>query len=439
MINFILAHGVGSRGTLPLPWWQFAWAATAALGLSFVGLGALWKTPRLTADGPIRTIAGTAGVLRVAEWTLRVIGLALFLLTLAAALFGTDVGGESVNLAPVTIYVMLWVAVPIFAALIGDIWSVLNPFETIGRLFPERRSVEAPGHHWVAVALLFGFLVLELVHPSGDSPRILGWGILVYSAVMIGGLFRYGRVWLDRADGLALLFGAIARISPFTRNQEGNLLIRRPLSGLADMTIRPGTAVALLVVLGGTSFDGFSESPLFTDIIGRPNGWAAFPPLLIGLILMIAIAAILYWIGARATAKVTGLSHDDAANAFAPALVPIVWAYAVAHYAQLLVDQSQSFWFRLSNPFGRFDDANLPTTNLFGAADGVVDLNFIDVNIVAWVQAIAIVVGHVLGVLYAHDLAIRRFEHRSAVRSQQTMLFVMVLYSVGGLWLLFSA
>ena len=48
-------------------------------------------------------------------------------------------------------------------------------------------------------------------------------------------------------------------------------------------------------------------------------------------------------------------------------------------------------------------------------------------------------VGHILAVLYAHDLAIRRFDHANAVRSQQTMLFVMVLYSVAGLWLLFSA
>jgi len=116
-----------------------------------------------------------------------------------------------------------------------------------------------------------------------------------------------------------------------------------------------------------------------------------------------------------------------------------VWASAVAHYAQLLVDQSQSFWFRLSNPFGNFDADGNPTTNWFGAADGVVDLNVVDVNLVAWIQAISIVVGHILAVLYAHDLAIRRFDHTNAVRSQQTMLFVMVLYSVAGLWLLFSA
>jgi len=438
VLQHLLAPGVGSRGSLPLPWWQFAWAAIVALGLSFVGLGALWKRPRLTADAPRATISGTAPFLRAAEWLLRIIGLALFALTLAAGLFGTDIGGESVNLAPVTIYVMVWVAVPIFSAIFGDFWQALNPFETIGKLFPERRGT-APDNHFVAGALLFGFLILELAHPSGDSPRILGYGMVVYSVVMVGGMVRFGRVWLDRADGLGLLFRAIAAIAPFGRDSSGSLVIRRPLSELSNLTVRPGTAMALLIVLGGTSFDGFSESPLFTDIIGRPRGWAGFPPLLIGLIVMVGIAAILYWIGSQATAKATGQSHREAADHFAPALVPIVWAYAVAHYAQLLVDQSQSFWFRLSNPFGNFDADGNPTTNWFGAADGVVDLNVIDVNLVAWIQAISIVVGHVLAVLYAHHLAIRRFDHTNAVRSQQTMLFVMVLYSVAGLWLLFSA
>ena len=438
MLESLIAHGVGSRGTLPLPWWQFAWAAIVALGLSFVGLGSFWRTPHLTAEAPRRTISGTAVPLTIAEWALRIVGLVIYGLTMAAGLFGTDIAGESVNLAPVTIYVMVWVAVPIFSAVFGDFWSALNPFETIGKLFPESRR-EAPDHHWVAGGLLFGFLVLELVHPSGDSPRILGWGMVVYSVVMVAGLAVYGRVWLERADGLALLFRTIAAISPFGRHESGNLVLRRPMSELSNLTVRPGTAIAFLVVLGGTSFDGFSESPLFTDIIGRPRGWAAFPPLFIGLIIMIGVAAILFWIGSQATAKVTGLSHQAASDLFAPSLLPIVWAYAVAHYAQLLVDQSQSFWFRLSNPFGNFDDAGNPTTNWFGAADGVVDLNVIDVNIIAWVQAISIVVGHILGVLYAHDLAIRGFEHRSAVRSQQTMLFVMVAYSVAGLWLLFSA
>ena len=62
-----------------------------------------------------------------------------------------------------------------------------------------------------------------------------------------------------------------------------------------------------------------------------------------------------------------------------------------------------------------------------------------DSPIARQIQALAIVIGHVAGVLYAHDLAVTRFDQRDASRSQQTMLVVMVIYSVAGLWVLFSA
>lgn len=434
----MLAHGVGSRGSLPLPLWQFSWAAIAALVLSFIGLGFLWRTPKLSSAAG-RDVPGTRGLLLAMTWLLRATGLALFGLTLGAALFGTDIGGESVNIAPVTIYVMVWVAIPIVSAFSGDIWKAINPYRTIGLLFPKRTENDAPRHQWVAVATLFGFLVLELVHPSGDSPWIIGCAMVVYSVLMIGGMLRYGRVWLDRADGFDALFGLIAAIAPFAKGDDGNLRIRRPLSGLSEIDVLPGTPMVILTVLGGTSFDGFSESPIYTDIVGRPVGWEAFAPKLIGLILMIAIAAILYWIGARRTASVTGVSHNDAADLFTPSLVPIVWAYVIAHYAQLVVDQSQSFVHRLSNPYGRFDADGNPTTDWFGTATNSVDLNVIDVDLVAWIQALSIVLGHVLAVVYAHDLAVSRFSNRDAARSQQTMLLVMVVYSVVGLWLLFSA
>lgn len=434
----ILGHGVGSRGTLPLPLWQFAWAAIAALVLSFVALAVLWKRPVLAPRAEGGSIAIDARVVTVMRWAARAAGLAMFGLTLGAALFGVDVAGEGRNLAPVTIYVIVWVGVPILSALVGDVWSAFNPYRTIGLLFPGGDPDDAPPHQWWAAATLFGFLVLELVHPSGDSPRVLGYAMLVYSAIMVGGLARYGRVWLERADGFGVLFSLIGALAPVTVDRDGRLRLRVPLSGLSRVKVQPGTMALILIVLGGTSFDGFSESPLFVDIIGRPTGWDAAPPKFVGLVIVISIAAILYWIGARTTARVTGISHNDAADLFAPSLVPIVWGYAVAHYAQLLVDQTQSFWFRLSNPYGRLDADGNPALDLFGAADGGVDFTIIDVDLVAWIQALAIVVGHIAGVFFAHDLAVSRFDAARATRSQQTMLVVMVIYSVAGLWLLFA-
>lgn len=438
-IPAVFAHGVGSRGTLPLPLWQFSWAAIAALGLSFAALGVLWKKPTLAPAAHGVEIPLSRVALRVLAWPIRAVGLLMFGLTLGAALFGTNVGGPESNLAPVTIYVAVWVGVAVVSAVTGDIWKLINPFQTIGRFFPETTTHKAPEHQFVAVGTIFGFLVLELVHPNGDIPRNLGWAMLAYTALMVGGLFRFGRLWLDRADGFGVLFSMIAAMAPITRGTEGELRLRPPMSGLSVKQAVPGSLLLLVTVLGGTSFDGFSESPMFTDIVGRPTGWDAVPPKFIGLVLMIAIAGILYSVGSQATAKVAGMTKRDAADLFSASLVPIVWGYAVAHYAQLLVDEMQNFWIMLSNPYGAFDAAGNPTTNLFGAADNTVDLNVIDVDVVAWVQALAIVVGHVFAVIYSHEVAVGRLDHKTAARSQQTMLFVMVLYSVAGLWLLFSA
>ena len=433
----VLAHGVGSRGTLPLPLWQFAWAATAALVLSFVALAVLWKTPRLGPVAQGRPVPGTGVPVRILSWAGRALGLLLFGLTLGAALFGADVPGESTNLAPVTIYVTVWVGVPFVAAFFGDVWRVVNPFRTIGLLFPEGDGT-APKHHWWAAATLFGFLFVELVHPNGASPSVLGWAMIVYSAIMIGGMARHGRQWLDSADGFGVLFSMLGALGIFSVDDAGQLRVRVPLSGLATVDARRGSSALILVVLGGTSFDGFSESPIFWHIAGRASGWEAAPALFIGLVIVILIASILYWVGARTTANVTGTDHEEAAELFAPSLIPIVFGYAVAHYVQLFVDQIQSFWFRLSNPYGNKNPDGSNVRDFFGAADGQVDFFVVDADVVAWIQALAIVVGHVAGVLYAHDLAVSRFDHAKAARSQQTMLVVMVIYSVAGLWLLFS-
>ena len=54
-------------------------------------------------------------------------------------------------------------------------------------------------------------------------------------------------------------------------------------------------------------------------------------------------------------------------------------------------------------------------------------------------QVCSVVTGHVLGVVLAHDRAVRLLPRRHAVVGQLPMLTVMVAYTVGGLSLLFAA
>ena len=52
-------------------------------------------------------------------------------------------------------------------------------------------------------------------------------------------------------------------------------------------------------------------------------------------------------------------------------------------------------------------------------------------------QVAALVVGHVAGLAIAHDRAVAVFQgRRTALEAQLPMLGLMVLYTLGGMWLL---
>ncbi len=102
----------------------------------------------------------------------------------------------------------------------------------------------------------------------------------------------------------------------------------------------------------------------------------------------------------------------------------------MAHYFSLFVLYGQFAVPLLSDPFGRDWD-------LFGTAAVQPDLAVIGPNTIWYVQAASLVLGHVAGLAVAHDRAVAIFRDRGdALRSQYAMLALMVVYTVGGLWLL---
>ena len=115
---------------------------------------------------------------------------------------------------------------------------------------------------------------------------------------------------------------------------------------------------------------------------------------------------------------------------FVLSLVPIALVYAIAHYFSLFVIQGQYMIPLLSDPFGKGWD-------LFGTAGFHPNIAILGPNTIWYVQVAALVLGHVAGLAVAHDRAVTIFRDRQdALRSQYAMLALMVLYTVGGLWLL---
>jgi hypothetical protein len=104
----------------------------------------------------------------------------------------------------------------------------------------------------------------------------------------------------------------------------------------------------------------------------------------------------------------------------------------VAHYWSLWVWEGTNGLARMSDPLGT-------GANWLGTAGLQPNPAFIAAGFVATVQVVAIVTGHVLGVVLAHERAITLFPRRAAVLGQVPLLVLMVLYTVGGLTLLFSS
>ena len=431
------AHGVGGRLDLPVPLWQLAWAASFAVAASFVALGMFWDTPRFRSAAAGRILPRP---FQLACWVqarvVAAVGLAALGVLLYAGLAGNT--NPSVNIAPVAVYIIFWVGLQAVSALVGDVWSHLNPFTTLAdisarlraRLLgrPEADADRGGGNQWWAVAAIFGFLWLELAFHDSTDIRVLGGYLAVYTVALLAGAAVFGRGWLRDAEGFGVLFTKLSAMAPLHRD-GGALRLRAPLAGLAVLPIKRGSVAFILVVLGSTTFDGFSRSSVWLDVAAARTGWGLTAVNTVGLVFVIFAVFVLYRAAIAAMAAMTGDGETELAEAFAPSLMPIAAAYTIAHYFSYLLLEGQQIIAHASDPFGRGWD-------LFGTATYLVDYTAISTDTIAWTQTAAIAAGHVLAVAVAHDRAVERWPHRLAMRSQYPMLAVMIAYTVIGLLLL---
>jgi hypothetical protein len=204
---------------------------------------------------------------------------------------------------------------------------------------------------------------------------------------------------------------------------------RRPIAGLAALVPRNGTVALVVVALGSTAFDGLTRSSLWTDLVGDKSSTQVIPLATVGLLWSVGVVALLYLGAMKVASVMTDRPTRELADAFVHSLVPIAFAYAVAHYFSLLVLEGQGAIALVSDPFGLGWD-------LFGTAQRSIDYTLVSPNAIAYVQVAAIVAGHVAGVVLAHDRALALFPKAVATKSQYPLLAAMVAFTVGGLALL---
>ncbi len=449
------AHGLAGPRSLPLPEWLFAWAAAIVLVVSFVGLSVLWPRPRLAQLAVGRSVAVPAVVRRGGRIVLGTLGVAIWALVVWAGLTGTS--NVQANIAPTMVYVGFWVGIPVLSLFVGDLWRALSPWRAIaeagawiGTRIAGRGNLPQPIPYPERVGLipaavvLLAFGWLELAAPERDAPSLLAVLALLYCAAMLIGSSLFGLRFLDRVDGFGQYFRLAGALAPL-RWHDGRLHLRWPGTGLAEVRPERGLAAVILVLIGVTTFDGLSGGelwnndgaigPTLEDLftgLGLGINAAASLARSLGLLAVVGIVWAFVWVGILGIQRVDPARRapSDLLGRFAPTLAPIAIGYAVAHYCTLLAQGAQSLAYLISDPRG--DGADW-----FGTAGWGIDYSLLTGDGAWYFQVVALVLGHVAGLVAAHDLALRTFRSpRAAARSQYWMLAVMVGFTSLGLWLL---
>jgi hypothetical protein len=431
----LLAHGIGSRTDLPIPIGIALYGAGAAILISFAVLLLFWRTPRLGGSSSGRPLP--EAVQRIVDGALlrrgsQALALAAAVLVVAVAVAGPAETDR--NLAPWVLYVTFWVGLVPVSLLLGPVWRIANPLRLLHRLLAARLPAP-PGAArlpalgmWPAAVSLLAFLWLELVHPGRSEPGSVAVFLLGYAVAHLALAAWFGEEWFARGDGFEVYSSLIARLSPWARRDDGRLVLRSPLSTALATPQVPGLAAVVVVLLGSTAFDGLSRTVYWQTGPGRANDVLSGT---LGLSVMVALVAVLYLLGTRLSGRLAGQPRNVQPGRYAATVIPIALGYTVAHYVSLLLLDGQTTWILASNPFG------VAGVDLFGTYGNVVDLTAIGPDAIALVQVGAIVAGHVVGVVLAHERALLS-ARRARASDQLPLVGVMVVFTIGGLGLLFG-
>lgn len=456
---------------MPIPAWLFAWGAAVVLIVSFFALSAGWRKARYESD-TYRPVAPRLSAI-VSSLPVRVlcgaVGLFLLLLAIYAGFRGTTAPDR--NIALTLLFVTAWLGFPVAGVVLGNIFPAFNPWNAIaapiGFLW-RKAAGSAPRHfeypawlgRWPAAVGLVLFVWMELVYGEGAgvsvgvTPSAVARAAVFYSVYTLGMIALFGRtVWFRNGETFSVYFGMFGSLGKLEM-RDGRLGVRRFLSGATHWlnggdrtgdvarTAIPGSVAVIIASIGTTTFDGAQEG-VFKGGIERLITWfgdVGFDPTLavrtsasIFMALTVALVALVFYLGIRGMSGVPEAPDRRSLwRLFAHSLIPIAFAYLIAHYFTLLFFQEQAqFTFLLSDPLGTGH------TDLFGTVDSGVNYNLISTSLTWYVQVAALVTGHVCGLILAHDRAISIWSQiRNAARSQYWMLAVMVAFTSFGLFLL---
>ncbi len=458
------AHGFGRLYNLPVPFWLYAWGASAALLLSFLLVGIFAVAPPTVAAPKSREIGDTRCVraLRRARPALQVLSVLILLLCIATGFLGSR--DPYRNFSMTFFWVVFLLAFTYFTALLGDFYAALNPWRALAGATTRVVSGFARGRvrypawlgDWPALMLYLAFIAFELFghgRPSSLATLLLGYTLLNLVGVWLVG----AAAWFRHCEFFSLFLRLVALMAPLdyrpgVDGARGTLHWRRPLMGLVQE--RPeslSTVVFALAMLSTTAFDGLRATQpwvrlFWSDPTGIVTALAGKPPMQAFTTLVpwyfrwetlcLVVSPFLYlaaYLACIQAARILTRSERtlrDLALDFGYTLLPIALVYHATHYATLILTQGLKIVSLLSDPFGW-------GWNLLGTAKLWRAPILPEMGLVWHTQVALILLGHIASLYVAHRIALRVFPTRGrALLSQLPMLVLMVAFTVAGLWIL---
>ncbi len=186
------------------------------------------------------------------------------------------------------------------------------------------------------------------------------------------------------------------------------------------------------VLFGSTAFDSFHDSIHWLRF-STHFGDHVVALDTVALLLFCLVVLVTFCTAAILTGRVGGVERRHLPRLFAHTLVPIVVGYIVAHYLTFFVSIGIETLQQIGDPLSR-------GWTLTGFASGVNPFAiYHHPTAIGIIKVVAVVTGHVLAVIAAHDRAIALLPRRKAIVGQLPMLVLMVVYTMVGLALLFSS